>query len=222
MPASIDSYTYTEEVVTRHEEVSPGVFLIGVKRRHEFHPGQSVKLGLHPDDPPRIYSICSGVDDEHLCVLFSVKPGGLLTPELAKLKVGDRIWISEPYGTFLVGDEPAWMIATGTGIAPFYSHLCMGNMTNKTLVHGVRHRNQFYFETDFSPVLQDRYHRCCSREKHTGITEGRVTEFLKTYPELPSNCSYYVCGQARMAVDVRDLLLSRGIPNHRIMTEIYF
>lgn len=213
---------YYEEILTRHEEISPGTFLIGVQRKRDFKPGQSVKLGVRPEDPPRIYSICSGPRDADLCILFSVKPGGLLTPALAEKTVGDRVWISEPYGTFLVGEDPAWMIATGTGIAPFYTRHCAGAMANKTLVHGVRRRNQFYFEEAFAPILGERYHRCCSREAHDDVFKGRVTTFLQSRSDLPTDCSYYICGQARMAVEVRDLLVERGVPYGKIITEIYF
>jgi ferredoxin/flavodoxin---NADP+ reductase len=217
-----DSTTYEPALLTIHEQIAPDVFRIGIRRLHDFFPGQSVKLGVNRTDPPRIYSICSGPDEDDLCILFSVKPGGLLTPALARLSVGDSVWISEPYGTFVVGDEPSWMIATGTGIAPFYARLQAGAPARTTLVHGVRRTDQFYFEPVFCAELGTRYHRCCSREQRTGLFNGRVTRFLASRPALPPAHSYYICGQARMAVEVRDLLLTRGVSHKKIKTEIYF
>ena len=222
MIAIPDSTTYEQRTLTRHEEVSPGVFLIGVERTHSFLPGQSVKLGIDPADEPRIYSICSGPDEKDLCILFNVKPGGLLTPALAERTVGDSVWISEPFGTFLVGDEPSWMIATGTGIAPFHARHRMAGLPHATLVHGARRSDQFYFEEAFTRALDKRYHRCCSREQADGLLTGRVTDFLSHRADLPTDCIYYICGQARMAVDVRDLLLAKGVPLKQIKTEIYF
>jgi len=35
----------TEEILTRHEEIFPGVFVIGYRRVHDFKPGQTIKLG---------------------------------------------------------------------------------------------------------------------------------------------------------------------------------
>ncbi|GAH54743.1 unnamed protein product, partial [marine sediment metagenome] len=32
----------------------------------------------------------------------------------------------------------------------------------------------------------------------------------------------YICGQASMCVDLRDLLIARGVPFANIMVEIYF
>ncbi|MBM4152244.1 MAG: hypothetical protein FJ220_01810, partial [Kiritimatiellaceae bacterium] len=126
MTTATEQITYTEEILMRHDEISPGVFVIGIQRTRPFKAGQSVYLSVNPDDTPRIYSICSGPNEDELCILFSVHPGGLLTPQLARMKKGDRVWISNPYGVFIIGDEPAWLIATGTGIAPFYSALSAG------------------------------------------------------------------------------------------------
>ena len=211
-----------EETLTRHDEIAPGVFVIGFRRTHDFLPGQAIKLGIDDEHPPRIYSACSGAADDELCVLFNIKQDGFLTPRLAELKTGDTVYASEPYGTFLGTDEPAWWIATGTGIAPFHSMLRSGMGRNKVLVHGVRHLNQFYFSDEFAAALGGNYHRCCSAESAPEVFAGRVTDFLAGQEELPKDRKYYVCGQATMAVETRDLLIAKGIPFGNIVTEIYF
>jgi len=212
----------SKETLTRHEEISPGVFVIGFCRTHGFKPGQAIKLGIDTEAPPRIYSICSGANDDELCVLFNIKSDGFLTPKLAELKVGDAVYASAPYGTFLGTDAPAWWIATGTGIAPFRSMLRSGMGNNKVLVHGVRHLNQFYFFDDLAAALGDHYHRCCSAKSSPSIYAGRVTRFLAEQDSLPQDQRYYICGQAAMAVETRDLLIEKGIPFGNIVTEIYF
>jgi ferredoxin--NADP+ reductase len=211
-----------EQTLTRHDEISPGVFVIGFPRQHNFTPGQAIKLGIDSENPPRIYSVCSGNQDDELCVLFNVKDDGFLTPRLAKLKIGDSVFASAPYGTFLGTDAPAWWIATGTGIAPFRSMLRSGLGQHATLVHGVRHVNQFYFEDELREGLGANYHRCCSAESADGIYSGRVTAFLEAQDHVDKNWKYYICGQATMAVETRDLLISKGIPFGNIITEIYF
>jgi len=209
-------------ILTCHEEISPDVFVVGFRREHDFQPGQAIKLGIDTEHPPRIYSICSGVQDDELCILFNVKEDGFLTPKLAALKPGDEVYASAPYGTSLGTDEPAWWIATGTGIAPFRSMLRSGIGKNKVLVHGVRHLDQLYFSDEFAEALDDRYHRCCSAESSQGIYAGRVTGFLAEQDSLPQDHRYYICGQATMAVETRDLLIEKGIPFGNIVTEIYF
>jgi ferredoxin--NADP+ reductase len=209
-------------VLTRHDEISPGVYVIGYKRDHDFSPGQAIKLGVDTETPPRIYSICSGVEDDELCILFNVKAEGYLTPKLAQLKCGDTIYISNPYGTFLCPDKKAWWIATGTGIAPFRCMVQSGMAEGKTLVHGVRHLNQFYFEDELRGASGLDYHPCCSAESDAPSYHGRVTSFLDQLPTLPTDVRYYICGQAAMAVDTRDLLIQKGVPFTHIVTEIYF
>ncbi|MEI6891868.1 MAG: FAD-dependent oxidoreductase [Pontiella sp.] len=219
---STSSTALFKTTLTRHEEISPGVFVIGFIRKHDFIPGQAIKLGIDDLNPPRIYSICSGNQEHELCVLFNIKDDGFLTPKLAKMCAGDTVYASAPYGTFCGTEHPAWWIATGTGIAPFRSMLASGMGGNKKLVHGVRHLNQFYYEDELRRGLGENYFRCCSSMAADGIQSGRVTPFLEQRTDFSKDWKYYICGQATMAVETRDLLISKGIPFAHIITEIYF
>lgn len=207
--------------ITSHVEVSPDVFFLGVERRVDFLPGQTVKIGLDDSEPPRIYSICSGNQDDKLKVLYNIKEDGSLTPQLAHLQPGDTIDLSEPGGTFIGTHDPALWIATGTGIAPFYSMLRSGMGENKVLVHGARFANQFYFSRDWKNALAENYHRCCSGEDSEGAHRGRVQGVLQSI-EVSNGWKVYICGQAQMCVEVRDLLIARGVPFGNIVVEIYF
>ena len=211
-----------EETVTGNEEISPGVFVISYKRRHDFIPGQVVKIAIDHTQPPRIYSICSGNHENKIRVLFNIKDDGFLTPKLATMIPGDSLLVSKPYGSFLGTDQPAYWIATGTGIAPYYSMFQSGQFENKTLIHGARHLNQFYFEDDLEWALGKNYIRCCSQEQSCDVFPGRVTDYLKTLNELPADQKYYLCGKALMVVEVRDLLIEKGVPYENIVAEIYF
>lgn len=209
------------QTVTSHVEISPKVFLLGVERRFDFLPGQTVKLGLGDGEPPRIYSICSGNRDAELKILYNIKEDGSLTPHLAQLRPGDAIDVSEPGGTFIGTSDPALWIATGTGIAPFYSMLCSGMGANKTLVHGARFESQFYFSNHWKNSLGANYHRFCSGEEVEGTHRGRVQQYLDGV-EFSNPWKVYICGQAQMCVDVRDRLIEKGVPFGNIVVEIYF
>ncbi len=210
-----------EYELTGNEEISPGVHVISFRRDFEFKPGQVVKIGLSPDLPPRIYSICSGNHEEDVRILFNIKEDGELTPKLASLIPGEKIRVSEPYGSFTDSEKPAWWIAAGTGIAPFYSMFRSGLSESKKLIHGVRYLNQFYFEDDLEWALGDNYVRCCSQESSCDTFPGRVTGYLAGLKELPK-VNYFICGSAIMVVEVRDLLIERGVPFANIFAEIYF
>ncbi len=210
-----------ESVLTNNEEISRGVHLISFVRDFDFLPGQVVKIAITHEHPPRIYSICSGNKESEIRILFNIKDDGILTPDLAAMIPGEKILVSKPYGSFLGTDEPAWWISTGTGIAPFYSMFQSGLKKNKKLLHGVRQLNQFYFEDELEWEMDDNYVRCCSQELSCDVIPGRVTDYLKTISEFP-DVKYYLCGKALMVVEVRDLLIERGVPFENILAEIYF
>ncbi len=212
----------TETHILNNEEIALGVFHLSVKRCHDFIPGQVVKISLSKSIPPRIYSICSGNTEKELRILFNIKEDGLLSPKLAGLIPGDTILISKPYGSFTSDSSPAYCIATGTGIAPFYSMFQSGHFNKKILIHGSRYLNQFYFEDDFSWKLDSKYIRCCSKEISCDVFSGRVTDYINTLQELPLNHKYYLCGRDQMVVEVRDILIAKGIPFKNILSEIYF
>lgn len=207
--------------LTNNEEISPDVHIISFLRDFDFIPGQVIKIAVNNNHAPRIYSICSGNNEKEISILFNIKDDGYLTPKLAAMIPGEKILVSKPYGSFLGTKEKAWWIATGTGIAPFYSMVKSGLKGNKKLIHGVRHLNQFYFEDELEEEMDNHYIRCCSRENSCNVFPGRVTEYIKSISVLP-NVKYYICGQALMVVEVRDILIEKGILFENILAEIYF
>lgn len=219
---SLNEPSLTRCRIISNEEISPGVNLISFKRWFHFLPGQVVKIGIDEFSPPRIYSICSGDFEPQASILFDVKKDGFLTPKLATAKPGDEIWVSKPYGSFTGNNHPAWWIATGTGIAPFYSMFRSGMFENKLLIHGASFLSQFYFGDDLEWSLGENYVRCCSRETSPGIYYGRVTDFIREKDEIPAGLKFLICGRAMMVVEVRDLLIGKGVPFENILSEIYF
>lgn len=210
-----------EYTLSNNLEISSGVHLISFQRDFEFLSGQVVKIAADKTHPPRIYSICSGNKADEVSILFNIKEDGYLTPKMAGMIPGDTILVSEPYGSFTGTAGKAWMIATGTGIAPFFSMISSGQENGKTLIHGVRYLNQFYFEDELEETLGENYIRCCSVEASCNVFPGRVTDYLNQLEKLP-DVKYYICGQALMVVEVRDLLIKKGIRFENIISEIYF
>ena len=208
--------------ITTKVELSPGAFLISWERRDSFKAGQVIKISIDREIPPRIYSICSGSEDEQMSVLFDIKQQGYLTPRLAVAETGSTILVSRPYGSFVCDLSPSYWIATGTGIAPFYSMFKSGYAENKILIHGARHLDQFYFQDELLRKFGDEYIRCCSLEQSPDIFPGRITTYLSGMENLPKDFLYYLCGGGMMVIDVRDLLIEKGVPYEQIVSEIYF
>lgn len=204
-------------------KISSEGYLLSFFRIFSFTPGQLVALSTQAEDnSPRVYSICSGSDETEISILFNIVPGGKLTNQLIHLKKGDTIYCSEPYGTFLGDNNPAYWIASGTGIAPFISMYRSGLSENKILIHGGRAIESFYFQEELLKEFQDRYIRCSSTEKGSGVFEGRLTRYLEQTDGFNSGHRFYLCGSAEMVVEARDILISKGVEYNMILSEIYF
>ncbi len=218
----IEKLPLSKQIVTHIELLRKGVYLLHFLRTADFLPGQVVAISTDLSVPPRLYSICSGEQDEKLSVLFNLKSDGLLTPKLAQLSQGDPVWISTPFGAFLGDDQPAWWIAAGTGIAPFRSMMRSGMANGKTVIHGGRSADSFYFQNEFLSAFGENYIRCCSGEHAEGLYHGRLTQWMQEQDRLSKDQTYYLCGSAEMVVEVRDILIEKEIPIDKIMSEIYF
>ena len=216
------NHQLTPVQISSSEELSKGLFLVSFKRNFEFSAGQVIGITLRKDDARRLYSICSGERDEEVKILYKVVDEGYLTPQLSDLEIGDTIWITPPGGEFTGTSEPAVWIANGTGIAPFYSMLRSGQGQDKLLLHGTRYLEQFHFYDEFSEALGQNYIRCCSGEQNDEVYHGRVTTYLEDQQNLNPDLKYYLCGSADMVVEVRDILISKGIDFSHIISEIYF
>jgi ferredoxin--NADP+ reductase len=207
--------------VSANSEIAPGIYRLSFPRAWEFVPGQSVALTLDQRLPARFYSIASGTRDSSVEVLYDLVPDGELTPRLAMLAPGDELLCSAPFGAFRDADGPSCWIATGTGIAPFVSMARSGGTEGKLLLHGSRTVAGLLECDFFSSRMGGRYIPCCTREKGAGVFEGRPTAWLSTKP-LPAVERFLLCGNSRMVVDARDILIGRGVKFADIIAEIYF
>jgi ferredoxin--NADP+ reductase len=210
-----------ETYVMDNQEIESEVFVLTFPRIIRFQPGQVVSIKIDGNQP-RLYSIASGNNEEELKILYDVKPDGLVTPLLKKLQKGDRISVSEAFGDFIDDETPAYWIAAGTGIAPFYAMFKSGLGEKKILIHGGRNKNSFYFQYEFISFFKENYIRCCSQNMDRSLYHGRVTQYLAEQKFLPPDQKYYLCGSAEMVVETRDILISKKIPFANIFAEIYF
>jgi len=208
--------------VLGNKKIATNSWLLSFRRNFEFTAGHVIGITLIADLEPRLYSISSGTNQSEVWILYTVKEDGLLTPPLSKAKPGDAIFITQPFGNFICKDQEAIWIATGTGIAPFASMFFSGQHKNKILIQGNRDFDTLYFYDHFKKEMGRNYHPCCSKQKHKDCFHGRVTDYLSQQETIKTDIPYYLCGIAEMVVDVRDLLIERGVPFNKIMAEIFF
>ncbi len=204
-----------------------------------FQNGQFIMIGLMVDGKPllRAYSIVSANYEEHL-EFFSIKvQDGPLTSRLQNLKVGDKILAStKPTGTLLVDAlKPAkhlYLLATGTGLAPFMSVIKDPEVYERfdkvIITHGVRQVNELAYQQIISELPENEffgemvkgkliYYPTVTRERFE--TQGRLTDAL-TSGELaravglpPINTEddrFMLCGSPSMLKDFCEILDGMG------------
>ncbi len=205
-----------------------------------FINGQFVMLGLEQEGRPltRAYSIASANHDDFL-EFFSIKvTNGPLTSKLQHLSVGDAVVVSrKPTGTLVLRDlkpgKNLYLLATGTGLAPFISLIqdpeSYERFDKVILVHGVRTVNELAYRDFiaeelpkheyFADLVQDKliYYPTVTREPFQN--QGRITHLIENgklfsdigLPTLdPANDRVMICGSPAMIKDCCTLLNERG------------
>jgi ferredoxin--NADP+ reductase len=205
-----------------------------------FANGQFLMLGLPVDGKlvRRAYSIASANWDERL-EFFSIKvPGGAFTTRLSAIRPGDRIHVSrKAVGTLVLDDlrpgRRLWLLATGTGLAPFLAVArdpqTWERFEEVFVVHGVRRVGDLAYRALFERDLPAheflgallrgrlRYVPVVSREPYP--RRGRITGLLRdgaleasvpTGPLDPAHDRLMLCGGPSMLADLRALLDARG------------
>lgn len=205
-----------------------------------FESGQFVMIGLEVAGRPlmRAYSIASATYDEHL-EFFSIKvPDGPLTSRLQHIQPGDEVLVgSKPTGTLVLGNlapgRRLYLLATGTGFAPFASILrdpeTWERFETVVAVEGCREVAELDFASDaVRDVLGHEYlgevaagkllyYATVTREAYRH--QGRVTDLIACgqmlrelgLPDLsPDQDRVMICGNPGMLTELKSLLVDRG------------
>ncbi len=204
------------------EQIIDNVYSVHINKKFDFLPGQVVAVSLDPEDDPRLYSLCGSDKEDAISIFFDVYEDGFLTPRLKNVKEGDNIWVSEPFGKFTASGQKEWWIATGTGIAPFLSRIKSGHQKPLKFLHGSRTLNHFFYQDYFEEELGNNYMRFCTQEKSEKVISGRLTNWLLEQNSFAKDIKYYLCGNPEMVVQVRDILIEKGVAFEDVVAEIYF
>ena len=166
-----------------------------------------------------------------------VVPEGPLSPRLAALVPGDRLWLlARANGFFTIDEVPTapslWCLATGTGLGPFLSILRTAAPWQKfsrvVLVHAVRYARELVYAEEIADVARThpdafRFVPVVSREDHPGALRGRIPALLadgqiEARAGLtlgPDTAHAMLCGNPQMVDDTQALLGDRGMRRHR-------
>lgn len=233
---------YTTEHITAIRRWTPHLFSFRTTRNPAFRfiPGQFARLGLEKEDGSivwRAYSMVSAPYDEHLEFYSIVVPDGEFTSRLARLAEGDEIFVEKTNYGFLTADRfvegrDLWLLATGTGLAPFISILhdpaIWTTYERIVLVHSVRFEAELAYRTELAdlaehPLVGDVVHKLhyvpvVTREPVEGALHDRITTLIENgeleraagFPLDHERSRIMLCGNPQMVDDGRKLLNRLG------------
>ena len=199
-----------------------------------FTAGQftSLALEINGEKVARPYSFLSPPGQNPLEFFFYVATDGALSNALVKLNVGDTVMLKQkPNGFFILDEIPTsrdlWMIATGTGIAPYFSILGAEEVweryDNIILVEGVRSGKDLPYSDLIEKFTKEhskqfKFQPFVSREDYPNAIKGRIPVSLADgsleqkvdLTLAPENSQVMLCGNPDMVKDCVELLKSRG------------
>lgn len=240
--------TASEEKFTRQrllevQTLTPSLFTLRTSRDpgFRFSAGQFARLGVRKPSGCvvwRAYSMVSAPHDEFLDFFSIVVPDGEFTSELSRLKVGDELLIDKQAFGFLTLDrfpdgQDLWLLATGTGIAPFLSILqdfqAWQRFERIILVYSVREARELAYQRLIAELPQREYLEglgskllylpVVTREQVPGALHARITTLIET-GELeraadlqltPEHSRIMLCGNPQMIEDTRAVLKARDL-----------
>ncbi|MFV5515544.1 ferredoxin--NADP reductase [Acinetobacter gerneri] len=209
----------------------------------KFTAGQFARIGLKVGDDlvVRAYSVVSSPFDETLEFFSIVVPDGAFTSNLQHLEVGDELYLEKiPYGFLTLAryqvpmPQDLWLLATGTGLAPFISMLqdfeTWSKYSSITLVYSVRTASELAYVERIQEIADS------FGEGHTGfkfvpiITRDPNAPLHDRLPVLiengeleqavgidfnPETTHVMLCGNPQMVDDTKDALKARGLTMNR-------
>ena len=205
-----------------------------------FSNGHFTMIGLMVDGKPllRAYSVASANYEEHLEFLSIKVADGPLTSRLQHVQPGDSILVGrKPTGTLVVDylrpGRRLYLLATGTGLAPFMSIVRDPEVYERfeqvVLIHGVREVAELAYRQLLTEELPRheylgemvsaklRYVPTVTREPFPTmgripdlIDSGRLAAMLHLPDLAPADDRVMICGSTAMLRDLKALLERRG------------
>lgn len=202
----------------------------------QFKPGQYADLGIPGTAEHRSFSMAmTPADGPELEFIIKRYPGGRFSSLLeSELKVGDKLELTGPYGSFTIrenSDRPIICVGRGAGMAPVFSLLRhLAKTQNPRPVHfyfGARTAADLFYLSEIIELggrLADfTFIPCLSESDGTdwaalGIEAGagRVTDVLEHREADLGGSDLYLCGPPAMVDAAMSLLDSLDVPRERI------
>lgn len=230
---------YSEQTVQSVRPWSERTFSFTLSRPQDFvfENGEFVTIGLKREGKlvARAYSIVSTAAHDHLEFLSIHVPDGPLTSHLVNIRPGDSVWVnSKATGSLtrnhVLPGRTLYMLATGTGLAPFMSLIrdprLYAHYESVVLVHSVRTVAELAYRSEIEALdnPQLRYVPTVTREAFPTperggdlFRSGELSRRLGLPAPDPAHDRVMICGNPEMTRQLTHHLKDAGwtLTNHR-------
>jgi ferredoxin-NADP reductase/MOSC domain-containing protein YiiM/ferredoxin len=205
-------------------------------------PGQYVVLRLQSSSgsPPlfRSYSLSGSLSTERYRISVKIEPNGTAGNYLREhVRVGDRLHISSPRGSFVLrsGEGPVVLLSAGIGATPVLAilHTLAATRSTRPVVwlHAARDRQHHPFAGEVRRLIQalrnGRSYVCYSKpgaQDKAGEhfdARGHLSRSVFDEVGLSRDAEAYLCGPTRFMEDMKEALTASGVARERIHMEIF-
>ena len=212
--------------VTEVEHYTDRLFRFKTERpvSFRFAAGEFTMVGIEKQNqtiPKRAYSMTSGPYDDFIEFLSIKVADGPLTSILQNIKVGDEIYVGDkPTGTLTIANLELggnlWLLATGTGIAPYVSILrdpdLFKSFDRVNVVWTTRLISEQVCFKDLITKTASNFYSSITREESD--LKGRIQHLIKDEIILknacPSNDKIMICGSIDFNNEMKEYFNNKG------------
>jgi ferredoxin-NADP reductase/MOSC domain-containing protein YiiM len=205
-------------------------------------PGQYVVVRLQPTagGPTlfRSYSLSGPLSTERYRISVKIEPDGAAGNYLHEhLRVGDRLDVSSPRGSFVLqpGDQPIVLLSAGIGATPVLAMLhtlAAARSTRQVMwLHTARDGQHHPFAGEvrglLSALTNARSYVCYTKPDSNDKTgedfnaAGRFSRSVFAALGLPPDADAYLCGPTQFMADMKAALTAIAVAPERIHIEVF-
>jgi ferredoxin-NADP reductase/ferredoxin len=205
-------------------------------------PGQYVVVRLRPPagGPTlfRSYSLSGPISTERYRISVKIEPNGTAGNYLREhLRMGDRLDVSSPRGSFVLqpGERPIILLSAGIGATPVLAmlHALAAARSARQVIwlHTARDGQHHPFAGEVRSLIQtltNGHNYVCytrpdpiDKKGEDFNAKGRFSRSVFDELGLPQEADVYLCGPTRFMADMKEALTASGVAPERIHIEIF-